>query len=112
MAKFERKTYEKKAVVRDIASIEGMVDGTIGKINFGEVLAYNTTSKKWVKYENATHNTGVFLLGVAKKEIEEVTEDITISVLTQGELNREDIAAAKDDEILWSLLAKQGIYLL
>lgn len=112
MAVFKREKFDKKGILKDVTSIAGLVDKTAKKLNFGDVLAYDTGTKKWKKYEKATHNTGLFLLGVVKEEIDVTEADTTIAILTQGEIAKADVEAVKNDELLWSLLAKQGIYVL
>lgn len=109
---FKRENFEKKGIVRDEKSIAGVVDKTAKKIEFAEVLAYNHTTKKWVKYVKETHNTGAFLLGIAKDEIDVTSADKTIAILVRGEVARVDVKAVESDEALYSLLARQGLFLV
>ena len=108
---FNREKFEKKGIVKDVTSISGNVDKSAKNLVIGDVLAYDPTKKKWNKYVKATHDTGAFLLGIVKNDVDVTAADKTIAILTQGQVYKKDVAEATDEN-LFVLLAKQGIYLV
>ncbi|CAL7894674.1 hypothetical protein A2U03_06880 [Fusobacterium necrophorum subsp. funduliforme] len=112
MAEFKREKFDRKNITKDVVSIPGLVDKACKKLEIGNVLAYNDTTKKWVKYAKETHATGLFLFGIVKNDVDVTSADTSISILVQGEIPKTYVKEVSDDEKLWALLAKQGIYVL
>ncbi|AYV95957.1 hypothetical protein [Fusobacterium necrophorum] len=112
MAEFKREKFDRKNITKDVVSIPGLVDKACKKLEIGNVLAYNDTTKKWVKYSKETHATGLFLFGIVKNDVDVTSADTSISILVQGEVPKTYVKEVSDDEKLWALLAKQGIYVL
>ncbi|MCF0161368.1 MAG: hypothetical protein HUJ88_02090 [Fusobacterium necrophorum] len=112
MAEFKREKFDRKNITKDVVSIPGLVDKACEKLEIGNVLAYNVTTKKWVKYAKETHATGLFLFGIVKNDVDVTSADTSISILVQGEVPKTYVKEVSDDEKLWALLAKQGIYVL
>lgn len=109
---FKREKFEKKGILKDVVSIPGTVNKSAKKCDFCEVMAYNDTDKTWVKYDNGTHNTGLFLLGILKKEDDFTSANKKVAILVQGEVDRKDVTAVASNEKLVALLGRQGIFVL
>ena len=111
MAGFERIDYDAQNIVtKDELSIPGIVTAGEGKILAGEIVAYEKTTAKWVKYVEAIHGTGLYPLGVIKVEVDASTEDVPVAILKRGIINPKEIVTLTAEQI--SLLMIQGITLL
>ncbi|XGU47844.1 hypothetical protein ACEXAJ_03700 [Fusobacterium necrophorum subsp. funduliforme] len=113
MAEFKREKFDRKNITKDVVSIPGLVDKACKKLEIGNVLVYDDgEDKKWKKYVKETHATGLFLFGIVKNDVDVTAADTSISILVQGEVPKTYVKEVSDDEKLWALLAKQGIYVL
>ncbi|KYM48142.1 hypothetical protein A2U04_05295 [Fusobacterium necrophorum subsp. funduliforme] len=112
MAEFKREQFNRKNITKDVVSILGLVDKACKKLEIGNVLVYDDAAKKWIKYAKPTHSTGLFLFGIVKNDVDVTKADTSISILVQGELPKAYVKEVNEDEKLWVLLAKQGIYAL
>lgn len=111
MAGFERVDYDAQNIVtKDELSIPGVVTAGEGKILAGEVVAYEKTTTKWIKYVEATHGTGLYPLGIIKVEVDASTEDVPVAILKRGIINAKEITILTAEQV--SLLMIQGIILL